>query len=274
VDLPVNSPSVLAAPWLQCNTLQHTLAECPEQVMRAVPRLTPGPGAQAAAAAAAAGEAARAAAGPAAAAALAEALPRELAGDALRAALEAALAAQLRGALAAPLQEAFSAAFQRTLVPAFEAACQAMFAQARRPADRPCTSRRRRSGVRACFDSPGSCLQAHAVCRRRRRQCLLGAWRATDVGVSRTRRRHCPGAWWAADACVSTGAQVQATFAGGLAEHLRAAGGATAGVAAALSGAVEQATALAAALGGELADGQRRLQQLAEDAVAAGAHPL
>jgi len=77
-----------------------------------------------------------------------------------------------------------------------------------------------------------------------------------------------------ADTGVFTGAQVQATFAGGLAEHLRAAGGATAGVAASLSGAVEQATALAAALGGELADGQRRLQQLAEDAVAAGAHPL
>ena len=74
---------------------------------------------------------------------------------ALRAALEAALAAQLRGALAAPLQEAFGAAFQRTLVPAFEAACQAMFAQARPPAYPTCCNRRSPVAP-ACFHSPGS----------------------------------------------------------------------------------------------------------------------
>lgn len=65
--------------------------------------------------------------------------------------------------------------------------------------------------------------------------------------------------------------QVQATFAGGLAEHLRAAGGASAGVAASLRDSLGRATSLADVLGGDLAAGQRRLVQLAEEAAAAGA---
>jgi len=62
--------------------------------------------------------------------------------------------------------------------------------------------------------------------------------------------------------------QVQATFAGGLAEHLRAAGGASAGVAASLRDSLAQAAALGETMGGSLAAGQRRLVQLAEEAAA------
>ena len=64
---------------------------------------------------------------------------------------------------------------------------------------------------------------------------------------------------------------MQATFAGGLAEHLRAAGGASAGVAASLRDSLGRAASLAEALGGDLAAGQRRLVQLAEEAASAGA---
>ena len=65
-------------------------------------------------------------------------------------------------------------------------------------------------------------------------------------------------------------AQVQATFAGGLAEHLQAASGVNSAIAGQLQEAVGQVGAAAAQLSGQVADGQRRMQQLAEEAVAAG----
>jgi hypothetical protein len=65
-------------------------------------------------------------------------------------------------------------------------------------------------------------------------------------------------------------AQVQATFAGGLAEHLQAAGGVNSAVAAQLQEAAGRVGAAATTLSGQVADGQRRLVQLAEEAAAAG----
>lgn len=57
--------------------------------------------------------------------------------------------------------------------------------------------------------------------------------------------------------------QVQATFAGGLSEHLQAAGGASAGVAASLRESLGSATQLVDQLKGELQEGQNKLIQLA-----------
>lgn len=66
------------------------------------------------------------------------------------------------------------------------------------------------------------------------------------------------------------GSQVQATFAGGLAEHLQAAGGANAAAAAALKESINRVGSVADVLSGQVSEGQRRLLQLAEDAAAAG----
>jgi len=63
---------------------------------------------------------------------------------------------------------------------------------------------------------------------------------------------------------------VQATFAGGLAEHLQAAGGANAAAAAALQESIKRVGSVADVLSGQVSEGQRRLLQLAEDAAAAG----
>ena len=57
--------------------------------------------------------------------------------------------------------------------------------------------------------------------------------------------------------------QVQATFAGGLSEHLQAAGGASAGVAASLRESLGSATQLVDDLKGEIQEGQNKLIQLA-----------
>ena len=57
--------------------------------------------------------------------------------------------------------------------------------------------------------------------------------------------------------------QVQATFAGGLSEHLQAAGGANAGVAASLRESLGSAVQLVDDLKGELQEGQNKLIQLA-----------
>ena len=59
------------------------------------------------------------------------------------------------------------------------------------------------------------------------------------------------------------GVQVQATFAGGLSEHLQAAGGASAGVAASLRESLGSAAQLVDDLKGELQEGQNKLIQLA-----------
>ncbi|KAK9810077.1 hypothetical protein WJX72_004410 [[Myrmecia] bisecta] len=64
-------------------------------------------------------------------------------------------------------------------------------------------------------------------------------------------------------ACQSMFAQVQATFAGGLSEHLQAAGGATAAVADSLRDSLAQASAVVAKLSTDVAEGQRQLVQLA-----------
>ena len=59
--------------------------------------------------------------------------------------------------------------------------------------------------------------------------------------------------------------QVQATFAGGLSDHLQAAGGANAAVAASLQESLAAATSLAETLRDEVAEGQRKLVALAEE---------
>lgn len=64
--------------------------------------------------------------------------------------------------------------------------------------------------------------------------------------------------------------QVQATFAGGLAEHLQAAGGANAAVVASLKESAGRVGAAADTLSSQVSEGQRRLLQLAEEAAAAG----
>jgi hypothetical protein len=56
--------------------------------------------------------------------------------------------------------------------------------------------------------------------------------------------------------------QVQATFAGGLAEHLQAAGGANAGVAASLRDSIGQANAVANKLSTDVAQGYQQLLEL------------
>ena len=66
--------------------------------------------------------------------------------------------------------------------------------------------------------------------------------------------------------------QVQATFAGGLAEHLQAAGGANASVAASLQQTLGQAQSMAQLLARDVAEGQRQLIRLASESEAAGAH--
>ena len=63
---------------------------------------------------------------------------------------------------------------------------------------------------------------------------------------------------------------MQATFAGGLAEHLQAAGGANAQVTASLQAALVQAQATAEMLSREVAEGQRTLIRLATEGPAAG----
>ena len=59
--------------------------------------------------------------------------------------------------------------------------------------------------------------------------------------------------------------QVQATFAGGLSDHLQAAGGANAAVAASLQESLAAATSLAETLRDEVAEGQRKLVALADE---------
>ncbi|BDA40748.1 probable enhancer of mRNA-decapping protein 4 [Coccomyxa sp. Obi] len=71
-------------------------------------------------------------------------------------------------------------------------------------------------------------------------------------------------------ACQTMFSQVQATFAGGLAEHLQAAGGANAAVVASLKESVGRVGAAADTLSSQVSEGQRRLVQLAEEAAAAG----
>lgn len=67
--------------------------------------------------------------------------------------------------------------------------------------------------------------------------------------------------------------QVQATFAGGLAEHLQAAGGASASVVESLRDSISQVGSVTEALTKQVSEGQRRLLQLAEEAAAAGEDP-
>lgn len=62
--------------------------------------------------------------------------------------------------------------------------------------------------------------------------------------------------------------QVQATFAGGLAEHLQAAGGANAAVVASLKESISRVGMAADTLSSQVSEGQRRLLQLAEEAAA------
>ena len=69
-------------------------------------------------------------------------------------------------------------------------------------------------------------------------------------------------------------AQVQATFAGGLAEHLQAAGGANAGIAASLRESVGQANACASKLSGEVAQGYQQLLELASQEIRGTASSL
>lgn len=64
--------------------------------------------------------------------------------------------------------------------------------------------------------------------------------------------------------------QVQATFAGGLAEHLQAAGGANASVASSLQSALSQAQGMAQLLARDVAEGQRQLIRLASQHEVAG----
>ena len=59
--------------------------------------------------------------------------------------------------------------------------------------------------------------------------------------------------------------QVQATFAGGLSEHLQAAGGANASVAASLRDSLAQMAAISDRLARDVAQGQRRLVEAAMD---------
>jgi hypothetical protein len=56
---------------------------------------------------------------------------------------------------------------------------------------------------------------------------------------------------------------VQATFAGGLAEHLQAAGGANASIASSLRDSIGQANAVANLLSGEVTQGYHQLLELA-----------
>ena len=67
--------------------------------------------------------------------------------------------------------------------------------------------------------------------------------------------------------------QVQATFAGGLAEHLQAAGGANATVASSLQAALGQAHSTAQLLAREVAEGQRELMRLASERQTVGESP-
>ncbi|KAK9805896.1 hypothetical protein WJX73_002358 [Symbiochloris irregularis] len=74
-------------------------------------------------------------------------------------------------------------------------------------------------------------------------------------------------------ACQNLFSQVQATFAGGLAEHLQAAGGANAQVASSLQAALGQAQATAELLANDVAEGQRTLIRLAAANAAESASP-
>lgn len=62
---------------------------------------------------------------------------------------------------------------------------------------------------------------------------------------------------------------MQATFAGGLAEHLQAAGGVNAGIASSLKESIGQASALASQLSKDMRDSYQHLRDFAE-AEAAG----
>lgn len=57
--------------------------------------------------------------------------------------------------------------------------------------------------------------------------------------------------------------QVQATFAGGLAEHLQAAGGANAAITTSLQESLQRANAVTAKLAEDISEGYRQLLQLA-----------
>ena len=57
--------------------------------------------------------------------------------------------------------------------------------------------------------------------------------------------------------------QVQATFAGGLAEHLQAAGGANVAVTQSLRDSISQANAVASTLSKEITEGYHQLMELA-----------
>ena len=185
---------------------------------------------------------------------LQSALPQQLAGPALQQALELALGSHLQAALQAPLQTAFRSSFEQRLIPAFEGACQSMFSQASR---RPTV--------------------LSAACMRVVR-ALASKHLSSDVQLLTSR----PVAMFdkllvdcnvALHACNATKAligppllqQVQATFAGGLSDHLQAAGGANAAVAASLQESLAAATSLAETLRDEVAEGQRKLVALAEE---------
>ena len=182
-------------------------------------------------------------------AALQSALPQQLAGPALQQALELALGSHLQAALQTPLQTAFRSSFEQRLIPAFEGACQSMFSQAsRHPVVLSAAC------IRVMCAVAGKHLSSHW-------QLLT----SQTVAVSDKLLADCNAL--ASQALIGPPLlqQVQATFAGGLSDHLQAAGGANAAVAASLQESLAAATSLAETLRDEVAEGQRKLVALAEE---------